>query len=292
MTETNLQGESPAEGASPLPEESGDAAPPAASDEATRTPAADASDEPSDDGDKPKGRGGFQSRIDKLTWEKNQAAREAEYWRQLAMTSAKPAESESPAVPKEPTRDQFEDDAGYLRAIRDFDREAARREARAEAEQVLLDREKAASERARDAAHREREAKFIASHPDYESRVLDDLTLPITQDMAEFIRESEDGPDLAYHLAEHREIAERIARLPAVQAARELVRLEARLATERAVSAKPPAPKPQVSQAPPPPPQIEATEAAPRVRTTDSSGDALSDSEWVAMERKRLARKR
>lgn len=82
----------------------------------------------------------------------------------------------------------------------------------------------------------------VEKYSDFEELV-SDPDLPITQAMAEVLAESDVGADLAYYLAKNPKEAERIARLPAVSAARELGKLEAKLPTLTA---------PAVSKAPPP----------------------------------------
>lgn len=286
MADTDLADESPTEDAPLLSDESqatADSSP--ATDTATESPADDASKQPRDEDGKFLSEK-VQKRIDHLTWEKNQREREAEYWRQRAMETVKP-EPPKPAepAPSMPTLEAYGyDEAKYQAALVDF----ARAEARREAEAFLTRREQEAQERAKAATFEKRQAEFIASKPDYADKVLRDPTLPISEVMADVIRESDDGPALAYYLAENRAIAETIAQLPERAAARELGRLEARLAAQREAAK---APSPPVSKAPPPPPRIEAVSESTTVRTTDSSGDRLSDEEWVRLERKRLARK-
>ena len=55
------------------------------------------------------------------------------------------------------------------------------------------------------------------------------FTAPITDDMAQMIATSESGADVAYYLGQNRQEAERIARMPPLEAARALGTIEARL---------------------------------------------------------------
>lgn len=82
----------------------------------------------------------------------------------------------------------------------------------------------------------------VEKYSDFED-IVSDPDLPITQAMAEVLAESEIGADLAYYLGKNPKEAARIARLPAISAARELGKLEAKLPTLAA---------PAVSKAPPP----------------------------------------
>lgn len=233
---------------------------------------------------------GAERRIDELTRKRYDAEREAAYWRDLALKATPPAQPEpTSAVPASgpPTLEQFGwDEAKYSAAVIEY----AKAEAKAAAMEALReDRQKSQQVTGR-AAFEARQAEFAAKVPEYHAKVTDP-TLPISSAMAEVIVESDRGPELALYLANNRDQAEVIARLPPVQAARALGRIEARLESPADVPA--PAPKPvPVSKAPPPPPRIEATEAAVTPKTTDPASDALSDEEWFKAERKRLARKR
>ena len=112
-----------------------------------------------------------------------------------------------------------------------------------------------------------------------------DPTLPITPAMREVILDSDAGPEIAYWLANNREQAERIARLPPHLAALEMGRIEGRMqATKEAARAAKSIPR--VSQAPPPPPKVE--ESATEV---EKSPDDMSMSEWLKWREKDLRKK-
>lgn len=251
-------------------------------------------DDASDADDKPKG--GFQRRIGELTRNWRETERDRDYWRDLAMQA-----SRQPPTPQPETREQppapepgktladFNYDeaqfAGYLR-------QQAADEARKAATDVLRqEREREAAQR-KEQTFKQRIADFKKSAPDFDDLVIRNRSLPITTAMAEVIADSEDGPAVAYFLGKNPEAAAAIAQLSPVAAARELGKIEARLAFERDQAKKPPSPKPAVSQAPPPPAKIEAAEEAMPVRTTDPSGDSLPIDKWVEMERKRMAKQK
>lgn len=284
MTDDNLQAETPAEGAPVLSDDIADnAAPPTAPDE---TPEQEAS---TDDAGKPETKG-VGKRIDELTRYRREAERERDYWREMAMRgNPQPAKAEDPpppAAPKIPSLADFEyDESKYQAALIEFTKAEARREAEAV---LKAEREREAQERVVK-TWTEKAAEFAKSKPDYAEKV-NDPTLPISTPMVKVIQASEIGPEVAYHLAENRELAAEIARLPAEAAAFAIGRLEGRLLAQKE-AAKASASRAAVSQAPPPPPRIEAVEPDVRVRTTDPSGDSLSDDEWVRMERKRVSRK-
>lgn len=251
--------------------------------EAESSPAVNDADESSKS--KPKGNG-IQGRIDELTrnWreaERREAALLAMLGRQ--QTPAKPdpvVEDEPKPAPK--LEDYNYDEAAYQAALFQHVKAEAARAAREELQQERT-REK---EQAKKQTFRQRETDFAKANPDYLT-LTRDPSLPFTRELVDLVAESEKGPDVLYHLANNRDLADRIAGLSPVGAAREIGRIEAML--EKPAPA--PAPKPAISKAPPPPPKIEATDSTPRVSTTSPDSDTLTDDEWVKAERARLARK-
>lgn len=252
--------------------------------EADPSPAADdASDKPD------KSIEDLQKRVNKVTANWRQTEREKEYWREQAMKAAPAAVPEpvkAPEASKFPTLADYEyDESKYAQAVSEYTRAEARREA----ENVLKsERDRQEAER-RTQTWKQKADEFAKSKPDF-YELINDPTLPITAEMAQAVQESEIGPELADHLARNREVAEQVARLSGSQLALALGRIEGRLMAQKEIAARP-APVPQITKAPAPPPRIEAVEPDIRVRTTDSSGDVLSDDEWVRAERKRLQRK-
>ena len=97
--------------------------------------------------------------------------------------------------------------------------------------------------------------------------------------MAEVIADSDIGPQLAYHLAENKDAAARIAAMSPVQAARELGKIEARLTAAKD------APKP-VSKAPPPPPTLKAPEGE-----VDPDPEKMPIDQWLKWRNKQLKSK-
>lgn len=283
MTDTNLQAETPAEGAPVLSDDTAEqAAPPTAPDE---TPEVEAS---ADDAGKPEPKGAGK-RIDELTRYRREAERERDYWREMAIRSTpQPAKAEEPAAPpppvKVPSLADFEyDESKYQVALIEYTRAEARREA----ESVLrAEREREAQERTVK-TWTEKAADFAKSKPDYAEKV-NDPTLPISAPMVKAIQVSEIGPEVAYHLAENRELAAEIARLPAEAAAFAIGRIEGRILAQKDAT-KAPAPRAVVSQAPPPAPKLEASEPDIRKSVYD---EGLTMAEFMAMRNKSERRKR
>lgn len=227
---------------------------------------------------------GAQKRIDELTRKRYDAEREAAYWREQALKQQPPAQPDATrtAAPQElPTLAQFGyDEMKYQAALIDY---AAQEAERRTLERIREDQTRTQQAQGR-SAFEKRQAEFLQAMPDYRAKVLEDRNLPISTPMLEVIVESEQGPAIAYYLAENRDLAEQIARLPPVQAARAIGRIEARLEANRPAAAPQ---APPVSKAPPPPPRIEATEPA-----VDKDPDQMSPEAWLKWRTKQLARNR
>jgi len=225
-----------------------------------------------------------QERIDKLTknWRETERALEA-----LQRENAKLLERVRTPVRQEPikTLADFEyDERQYQEYL--FDR--AEQRARQAAEEAIH------SSRVKDDTNEvlerfaQRERDFAKEHPDYQE-VVYARELRINDDMADVIRLSDDGVELAYYLGKNPDEAKRIDRLPAAAAGRELGILEAQLRAERAKASR----KKTVSDAPPPPTKkLGGGDSAKTPSTASPESDKLSDEEWARLERKRIAKLR
>lgn len=124
----------------------------------------------------------------------------------------------------EPKRESFADDEQYLQAH--IEHLADKRAAEKLAErQQLQERERIQTtflEKAEKAAERYEDFDSVVSNP----------ALPINEGMAEFIAESDLGPDVAYYLGKNPSKAAQIAQLSPIKAARELTRIESELASK------------------------------------------------------------
>lgn len=184
--------------------------------------------------DKPKKKGGFQRRIDKLNSRYTAAQAEIEHWKKQALKGAGETKADE-AVDKpkaaatgdgKPDPDTFDTHAEYVEALTDWKvkQEFSGREQQA-AKAKLEDDKKTALK-----AHYDRVNAFKAKTPDYDDAVeaVDDV--PVSPTIGELIVSSENGPELIYELAKNREEFERINKLGPLAMAREIGRLEARLA--------------------------------------------------------------
>lgn len=256
---------------------------PAPEVEAVKTPETpnDAGSEQGEDGKALSER--VQKRIDELTREKYERAREADYWRQQAMQQ-KPPEP-PPVATKLPTLEEVGyDESKYQAALIEF----ATKQAERVVEERLSRADKERAEQTRLASFVERQRAFAKATPDFEAKVLQDPTLPITEGMRDVIVDSDSGPELAYYLAQNRGVAEQIARLPAHLAALELGRIEGRLSVQKEA-----AKRPVVSKAPPPPPTVDSSDSdVGDIKASDPESDKLSTDDWRKRREKELRRKR
>lgn len=150
------------------------------------------------------------------------------------------------------------------------------------ANQKLAEREAIRHQQTVQNTFAEREEEARAKYEDYESVAYAD-DLRITEYMAEVIKASEIGPEIAYHLGSNPKEAERIAKMTPLAQARELGKIEASLESGA------PAPVKKVSSAPNPiKPVGSRSSSAPVYDTTDPrSIKSMTTSEWIEAERKR-----
>lgn len=191
-------------------------------------------------------------------WEREQAARRA-------------AQPQKPV--EVPPADQFESPEKYAEAL-----------AEQKALELIEKRERERQQVESLRAYHEREDGARDRYDDFE-QVAYNPNLPITAAMAETIRESELGPDIAYHLGNNPEEARRISRLSPFLQAKEIGRIEAKLAVE------PPAKKTSSAPAPIAPVTARTSGNASYDTTDPRSVKSMSTSEWIEAERQRQIRK-
>jgi hypothetical protein len=192
-------------------------------------------------------------------WEREQAQRQAE----TQTLRAAPVQSV----------DQFESAEAYADAL-----------ALQKAEQLIAQREAAKQQSQVLESYHEKEEEARSKYEDFE-QVAYNPKLPITNVMAEAIQSSEIGPELAYHLGTNPKEAERISKLTPLGQAKEIGRIEAKLA------ASPPVKRTSSAPAPISPVTARST-GSPAYDTTDPrSIKTMTDSQWIEAERARQIKK-
>lgn len=221
----------------------------------------DGEDEDGDESaeDKPKKKGGFQKRIEKLNTRLGEREKELEYWRAQAIKGQKPEDSGDAQAPAKaeaggkPVEDDFETHAEFIEALTDWKLEQKELKAKAEAEQAQAKTEY----QKRFDAHQSRIQEFKKQHADY-GDVVSEAISELGEDFSfsaavEFeLLSSEMSGELMYELAKNPKEIARLNTLSPSAVAREFGKLEARLALEKEKSApkeaiKTKAPKPIAS---------------------------------------------
>lgn len=172
----------------------------------------------------------------------------------------------------EPRREAFQDDEAFVQARIEHLADQRAREKMAERERAEQSERMAES-------FQEKAEKAIERFPDF-NVVVANPALTINEYMAEFISESDLGPDVAYHLGKNPGEAARIAALSPVKAARELARIESDIAAK---------PKANPSKAPEPitPVGSRGKSAASALPSDDDDMET-----WARKERARVAARR
>jgi hypothetical protein len=154
-----------------------------------------------------------------------------------------------------PQRESFGDDDAYLEA-------QVEHLAEKKAAEKMEQRDRMTKQEASQDAFLEKSEKAQAKYADFQE-VVSNPTLSINEGMAEFISDSDSGPDIAYFLGKNPSKAAEIASLSPIKAARELTRIEAELSIK---------PQPKTSSAPAPiNPVGNRGGAAPTIASSDFS---------------------
>lgn len=188
-------------------------------------------------------------------WEREQAQRQAE--------------TQVVQAPSNVRQDQFSSPEAYAEAL-----------AYSKAEELIARREMVKQQAQTAEAFHEKEEEARGKYDDFE-QVAYNPKVPITDVMADAIKSSDIGPDMAYYLGTNIAEAKRIASLSPLLQAKEIGRLEAKLGSE------PPTKK--TTSAPAPISPVSARSAgSPAYDTTDPrSIKTMTTSQWIEADRAR-----
>lgn len=196
-------------------------------------------------------------------------AREQRKWeREQQATQAEMQARQS--VPREiPSVDQFDSPEVYAEAL------ATKR-----VDELIRQRETQKQQTAIDDAYHDREEEVRAKYDDFE-QVAYNPQLRVTDVMAETIKASDLGPDLAYWLGSNPKEADRISRMSPLGQAREIGKLEAKITAEPFQR--------KTSSAPDPirPVSARAVNSGVTDTTDPRSIKTMNTSDWIAAERQR-----
>lgn len=198
-------------------------------------------------------------------------SKEQRKWeREQKLRAAKPAAEPSAELPPV---DQFESAEAYAEAL-----------AERKAEELLARREAERQQAELLEAYADREEQAREKYDDFQ-QVVYNPNLPVTQVMAQTIQASEIGPDIAYYLGSNPKDAERISRLSPFMQAKEIGKIEAKLADS------PPTKKPSSAPAPIAPVTPRGGNGKTLDTTDPRSVKEMSTSEWIEAERQRQIKK-
>jgi hypothetical protein len=200
-------------------------------------------------------------------------AREQRKWEREQQVRAAEAAASVQARAELPPVDQFESTEAYAEAL------AERR-----AQELIAQREAAKIQAEVIEAYHDREEEVRTKYDDFD-QVAYNPQLRVTEVMAETIRASDIGPEIAYHLGSNPKEAERISRLSPYLQAKEIGRIEAKLADA------PPVKKTSSAPAPIKPVTARATSSGVTDTTDPRSIHTMSTSEWIEAERRRQTAK-
>jgi hypothetical protein len=232
--------------------------------------------------------GGVQKKINKLTArakaaeaERDRIYAELESARQPRQAPQQPAGD----IPRPPTLEDFNYDEVRYQDARDkyvadlavrrvYDEVARSQDA--QVQQAEADRKRQAGQRFREKAEAAAERY---EHLDDAMEAFHKGGISVSVPMIEFVYEhAEDGPAIVHHLYANQELAEKIARLSPIAAARELARLEASL----------PKPQPRNVSTAPKPPVVPRGGAEPPIRDLEN----MSMADYASLRRKQDAAER
>ena len=195
-------------------------------------------------------------------------AREQRKWERDQAQRLTPQAPTTPVVPE-----QFESTEAYVDAL-----------ALQKADQLLRQREEQRQQSEILESYHDKEEEARAKYDDFE-QVAYNPNLPITNVMAQTIQGSEIGPDMAYHLGANPKEAERISKLSPFLQAKEIGKLEAKLAAE------PPTKKTSSAPTPISPVTARSTGGSSYDTTDPRSIKSMSTSDWIEAERQRQIKK-
>ena len=235
----------------------------------------------------------FQERIDRLTKYRRDAEREADSLRQqweqaqaeLEEFRKQQTAQKSQQAPEKGLADFDYDEAKFTAYLREEAASMARETAREEAKRIAQEQRQQEQLAAKRAKFDQAADKFAKDQADF-YEVTQDRNLPITQEMAEVIMDSDIGPNVAYYLAKHPEEAYQIAGSHPAMQGRQIALLETKLKAELSKQAK------KASSAPPPPKgRVKGSEPGFKVNPTEAASDKMSDREWLLRREAQLAKK-
>lgn len=261
-------------------------------DEETQSPETDESNEDDevqakDDSERPKKTNGFKKKIDKLIKRNADKDREIEMWKAQALKGQQPqATQEKPIVKVEatgkPKQDDYASHEEWVEAIADWKLEAREKEKELKARetQVKTEYQKQVS------TFQEKVNEYKKSVDDFDDALSDVDDIPLGVGIQDGILSSDIGPEIMYELAKNRKELERINALSPLAAAREIGKIEARLAKTESSETKE---IKKTTKAPAPITPVGSKGTASLTKSLSSPN--LTQAEYEAIRRKQIAQR-
>ena len=231
----------------------------------------DSGDENSEDSEvesQSKPKKGFEKRIGKEIARKNEALREAEYWKRVALErgagETKVEPQQQVQAPVKPKFSDYNDIEAYAEAVAVYTVEEKFRKQEQRAQQVTQEQ-----------TYKSRLEEFKKSTPDFDD-VLASTDATVSDAVKASIFESDVGPAVLYYLANNEDEAKRINGMSAVRQIAEIGKIEARLSTQKPQEKK-------VSKAPAP---LKPLSGGAPVTSKKLDDPTLSAEEWIKMRNK------
>jgi hypothetical protein len=250
------------------------------------------SDDQSDDDkseDKPKKSGkGFKKKIDKLVKQRAEAQRETEYWKSEALKHAQGKEQtpkQEALAPKategKPVAENYDSHAEFIEALTDWktDQKLELRDRKAKESEIKTEVESKHKRVADEVRTRSEENQEFADLMEENGDV------PLSVTVEAVILDSDEPAELMHELLKDRKELQRICSLSAIQAAKELGKIEARLAKDETSKETPK----KTTKAPPPISPLGAKSSGVG-RKSIYDADKMSQREYEEMRRAQMAK--
>jgi hypothetical protein len=182
---------------------------------------------------------GFKKRIDKLSRQRADAEREAEYWKSLVLKGKEePAVKHDPkpeALEGKPIADSYATHAEFVEALADWKVEQRLKAGKEEdAKKALL-----TQARQKVDSYVKKSEDFEKTHEDFHEVLESVDDIPFSHELKELLLDSDNGPELTYELAKARAEYERISKLSGTALAREFGKFEAKINLSKDSEKKP-----------------------------------------------------
>lgn len=172
--------------------------------------------------EKPKPKGGFRARIDRLI--KQNATLEAQL--EAARKTAPAKEEAAPEVKGRPKQSDFTNNDEYIEALVDWTAD----QKLAKAKETEACAAEAAEQKEKFDAYNRRVAEAKSVHEDFAEVVGQDLTIPVGVQLA--VVEMDNGPEVAYFLGSNPELCEELMKMSSFKAIAEVWKISEKLGAD------------------------------------------------------------